>query len=430
MNSAAVHDSEWESIANPGMLTAVLSKIPKSDFADIFVESTSRTGVVVSNEKVTQASTLQMKGVGIRRINRDGDVDYQHVPTLDPDGVAKSVDDKPRNTNVPPNNHDFVQNLIRQNHEALKRWGLVENITLSVDRIQRMAAIADRMGNFQHWKDKRVEISAEVRYHGSSIGRSTLRMKGTDELGIQSVIGAAVLDAEARLDAVPIDRGEYDVILAAGGTGMFIHELVGHAMETDVHGTDIPNHLMPEYVTVIDRSPFGVPVSDDEGTIHNPVVLIDRGRPAAKMSDQLFAMANRRKPSGNGRRQDYRHLPMPRMWETYVVAGTEAPEDILKSVKRGVYVEAIESGHAYSDGDDILFKIIRGRVIEDGQLTRSVAPVWLGGCRDSLGKSIMALGADLQFDSSIAYCGKNGQWVPVRMGQPTLRLRNVRLGYV
>lgn len=404
--------TDWDFLTSPEALRRTLAGLPRCALADIFVESTSESTMILSNTATQHTSQRNLNGYGIRQIDFSNALHYRHFPVLR------------------SGRHPVSEPVLRQVKslidESLSFWPLAETITVRRRDIARDIVIADRDGLFIKKSDHRIEVWVDVHHHGNASGRTSRRWRDDSDEDLRAIVREAVRHAESDLEAVALKPGEYDVVLAAGETAMFVHEIFGHAMEADVVATPVAS----EFVTVIDRCPEDRTRPDDEGTQHRPVVLIDRGRPVARLTDRTTAMTMPQTSTGNGRRQDYRHIPIPRMWETYLAAGNDFADEIVQSVKNGVYAEEVEAGHTYSDTDEVLLKITRGRRIENGKLTYPVKPLWLTGRRPSIGAAVAQVGQDLKFDTRATYCGKAGQWIPVGLGQPTVRLKSVRLGYL
>lgn len=405
--------TDWDSLTSPEALRRMLAGLPRCTLADIFIESTSESTMILSNTVTQHASQRNLNGYGIRQLDFSNTRHYRYFPLSRTNGRASL--------------EPILLRMKSVIDESLSDRPLVESITMRRQDIVREIVVADRDGLLIKKFDHRIEVWVDVRHRGNACGRTSRRWTFDGEEDLRAIVQKAVRHAELDLEAVSLKPDEYDVVLAAGETAMFVHEIFGHAMESDISGND---PVASEHVTVIDRSPEGRIGPDDEGTEHRPVVLIDRGRPARRITDRATAMALQQMSTGNGRRQDYRYLPIPRMWETYLSTGNDSADEIVQTVKNGVYAEEIEAGHTYSGTDEVLLKITRGRRIENGKLTQPIKPLWLTGRRSSLGMAMTHVGQDLNFDTRATYCGKAGQWIPVGLGQPTVRLKGVPLGYL
>jgi TldD protein len=255
----------------------------------------------------------------------------------------------------------------------------------------------------------------------------------------QGVADDAVRQALINLEAVPAPAGEMDVVLGPGWPGVMLHEAVGHGLEGDFNRkkTSAFAGLMGERVaskgvTVVDDGTIaqrrGSLSIDDEGTPTNRTVLIEDGILVGYMQDRQNARLMKMNPTGNGRRQSYAHVPMPRMTNTYMLAGDRDPGEILASVKNGIYAVSFGGGQVDITSGKYVFQVTEAYKIEDGKLGRPLKGAMLIGNGPTDLNRIGMIGNDLQLDPGIGTCGKNGQGVPVGVGQPTLRMDRITVG--
>ncbi len=241
------------------------------------------------------------------------------------------------------------------------------------------------------------------------------------------------------LSAVPAPAGTFDIVLGPGWPGVMLHEAVGHGLEGDFNrkGESAFAGLLGEQVaakgvTVVDDGTMmarrGSITIDDEGTPSNRTVLIEDGKLIGYMQDRQNARLMGMKPTGNGRRQSYAHIPMPRMTNTYMLAGTEDPQAIIGSVKKGVYAVSFGGGQVDITSGKYVFQCTEAYMIENGKIAAPIKGAMLIGNGPTDLKRITMIGNDLQLDNGIGNCGKNGQWVPVGVGQPTLRMDGITVG--
>jgi len=240
------------------------------------------------------------------------------------------------------------------------------------------------------------------------------------------------------LEAVDAPAGEMPVVLAPGHSGVLIHEAVGHLLEADfnrkktsVFWDKMGKQVGTEQVTIYDDPtiPFfrGSYNMDDEGTLPQKTALITRGRVTGLLQDRLSSRIMQASLTGHGRRQDYTSIPIPRMSNTYIDRGEYAPEEILRSVKRGFYAHLYQGGQVEDTGK-FTCAVSSGFLIEDGRLTVPVRQATLIGSNiDILGKITM-VGSDLQFGLQTGTCGKEGQHAPVTDGCPTLKIKSMTVG--
>lgn len=249
----------------------------------------------------------------------------------------------------------------------------------------------------------------------------------------------AVRQALVNLDSEPAPAGEMDVVLGPGWPGVMLHEAVGHGLEGDFNrkGTSAFAGLMGRQVaakgvTVVDDGTIarrrGSLSIDDEGTPTNRTVLIENGTLVGYMQDRQNARLMRMNPTGNGRRESYAHVPMPRMTNTYMLAGSHDPAEIIASVKDGIYAVNFGGGQVDITSGKYVFQCTEAYRIQNGKLGAPVKGAMLVGNGPTDLHRITMIGNDLSLDPGIGTCGKNGQGVPVGVGQPTLRLERITVG--
>lgn len=255
----------------------------------------------------------------------------------------------------------------------------------------------------------------------------------------QFAVKEALRQAEVAMESISAPAGEMDVVLGAGWPGILLHEAVGHGLEGDFNrkGTSAFAGLMGEQiaargVTVVDNGTLenrrGSLSFDDEGTPTSCTTLIEDGVLTGFMQDRLNARLMNAAATGNGRRQSYAHMPMPRMTNTYMLNGTHEREEIISSVKNGLYAVSFGGGQVDITSGQFVFSCTEAYMIEDGKIAAPVkGATIIGNGADAL-KRISMIGNDMELDPGIGTCGKQGQGVPVGVGQPTLRLDKITVG--
>jgi TldD protein len=249
----------------------------------------------------------------------------------------------------------------------------------------------------------------------------------------------AVRQALVALEAVPAPAGEMVVVLGPGWPGVLLHEAIGHGLEGDFNrkGTSAFSKRMGEKVasdlcTIVDDGTLpgrrGSLNVDDEGTVTQRTVLIEGGRLAGYMQDKLNARLMGMAPTGNGRRQSFAHLPMPRMTNTYMLPGAHAPEEIIASVDKGIYARNFGGGQVDITSGKFVFSASEAYLIEKGKLGAPIRDATLVGDGPSVLRQVSMVGNDLRLDEGVGTCGKEGQSVPVGVGQPTLRIDGLTVG--
>jgi TldD protein len=249
----------------------------------------------------------------------------------------------------------------------------------------------------------------------------------------------AVRQALLQLDADAAPAGTMPVVLGPGWPGILLHEAVGHGLEGDFNrkGTSafsgrVGQQVASPLCTIVDDGTLpdrrGSLSVDDEGTPGQYNVLIENGVLRGYMQDRLNARLMDVPATGNGRRESYAHIPMPRMTNTYMLAGPHHPQEIIESVQRGLYAPVFGGGQVDITSGKFVFSATEAYLIENGKLTRPVKGAMLIGDGPTALQKISMVGNDLQFDSGVGTCGKDGQSVPVGVGQPTLKIDELTVG--
>jgi TldD protein len=254
--------------------------------------------------------------------------------------------------------------------------------------------------------------------------------RGADEALRQALVNLTAIDAPA---------GTMDVVLSSGWPGVMLHEAVGHGLEGDFNRkkTSAFAGLMGQMVaargvTVADDGTIearrGSLTIDDEGTPSGYNVLIDDGKLVGYMQDRQNARLMGMKPTGNGRRESYAHVPMPRMTNTYMLSGDKTPEEIIASVKKGIYAVSFGGGQVDITSGKFVFGCTEAYLIDNGKIGAPVKGAMLIGNGPDAMQRITMIGNDMKLDTGMGNCGKGGQWVPVGVGQPHLRMNEMTVG--
>ncbi|OVZ57281.1 metalloprotease TldD [Pigmentiphaga sp. NML080357] len=273
--------------------------------------------------------------------------------------------------------------------------------------------------------------------HGGGGGRTGFDYF-TDEL-LEQYVERAVHEALVNLEARPAPAGEMTVVLGSGWPGILLHEAVGHGLEGDfnrkgssVFSGRIGERVASKGVTVVDDGTIpgrrGSLNIDDEGNVSQRNVLIEDGILRGYMQDSLNARLMKTSVTGNGRRESFAHLPMPRMTNTYMLAGDKDPEEIVRSVKRGLYAVNFGGGQVDITNGKFVFSTSEAYMIEDGKVTYPVKGATLIGNGPDAMNRVSMIGNDMRLDSGVGTCGKDGQSVPVGVGQPTLKMEGLTVG--
>jgi len=261
----------------------------------------------------------------------------------------------------------------------------------------------------------------------------------TGDLDPAAIARESARQAILQLGAVDAPAGPMEVVLGPGWPGILLHEAIGHGLEADFNRKKtsafaglVGQKVASELCTVVDDGtiPFrrGSLNMDDEGNPTHQTVLIEKGILQGYLQDNLSARLMKSPVTGNGRRQSYDHIPMPRMTNTFMMSGESAPEDIIKSVKKGLYAVQFGGGQVDITSGKFVFSASEAYLIEDGHLTSPVKGATLIGDGPTILRQVTAVGNDLKLDLGIGICGKDGQTIPVSVGLPTLKIREITVG--
>jgi len=270
---------------------------------------------------------------------------------------------------------------------------------------------------------------------GGRVGLDYFQTEKTPEHFAKEAARQAII----QLDAREAPAGEMEVVLGPGWPGILLHEAIGHGLEADFNrkGTSaftglLGKRVASEKCTVVDNGTLpsrrGSLNVDDEGSPTQNTVLIENGILKNYMSDKLSSRLMGMADTGNGRRESYEHIPMPRMTNTYMLAGQDAPEDIIRSVKRGVFAANFGGGQVDITNGKFVFSASEAYLIEDGKITAPLKNATLIGNGPDVLTRVSMVGNDLKLDEGVGTCGKDGQSVPVGVGIPTIKVDRITVG--
>jgi TldD protein len=273
--------------------------------------------------------------------------------------------------------------------------------------------------------------------HAGGGGRTGLGYFSDETL--TQYVEQAVHEAMINLDAQAAPAGEMTVVLAAGWPGILLHEAVGHGLEGDfnrkgssVFSGRIGQRVASKGVTVVDDGTIegrrGSLNVDDEGNPTQRNVLIEDGILRGYMQDTLNSRLMKTPPTGNGRRESFAHLPMPRMTNTFMLSGKTPPEEIIASVKKGIYAANFGGGQVDITSGKFVFSTSEAYMIENGRITYPVKGATLIGSGPEAMNRVSMIGNNMKLDSGVGTCGKEGQSVPVGVGMPTIKMEGLTVG--
>lgn len=454
-------------------LETVLSHLmgPAVDAGDLYFQVASSESWLLEDGLVRTGSYSVEQGVGIRAISGDKTgfayADEIVMPSLlQASGAARAIARQGqqgkvqawRKQQVKPLYSDLDPMLSMGAAEKVDLLRQIDSYTRSKDSrisqvIVSLAAshetilVAATDGTFAADVRPLVRINVNViaehkgrREQGSDGGGG--RISYTDLIennAWQHMADEAVRQALVNLEAEAAPAGTMDVVLGPGWPGVLLHEAVGHGLEGDFNrkGTSAFSGRMGEKVaadcvTVVDDGTIerrrGSLNIDDEGTATQQTVLIENGVLKNYMQDKLNARLMNTAPTGNGRRESFAQLPMPRMTNTFMLAGKYDPQEIIASVDRGLYAVNFAGGQVDITSGRFVFSASEAYLIENGKITRPVKGATLIGNGPEVMTRVSMVGNDLKLDAGIGVCGKDGQSVPVGVGQPTLRIDGLTVG--
>ena len=274
---------------------------------------------------------------------------------------------------------------------------------------------------------------------GSAGGGGRFGLAYFDDECIEKYVNEAVKAALTNLESRPAPAGEMTVVLGPGWPGILLHEAIGHGLEGDFNrkgssafSGKIGKRVAAKGVTVLDDGTIadrrGSLNVDDEGNTSQRNVLIEDGILKGYIQDAMNARLMGVAPTGNGRRESYAHIPMPRMTNTYMLGGTAAPEEIVASIKKGLYATNFGGGQVDITSGKFVFSASEAYWVENGKILYPVKGATLVGSGPECLKRVSMIGNDMKLDSGVGTCGKEGQSVPVGVGQPTLRIDGLTVG--
>jgi TldD protein len=446
------------------------SGLDGADDGELFLEYRQSEALVFDNNRLKQATYDTAQGFGLRAVKGEA-VGYAHASDMSEEAIQRAADavravrggysgtyaEPPARSNVrlygddnplaEPSFAAKVKLLESIDAYARAKDPRVRQVTISFGANWQVVEILRPDG--QSYRDVRplvrVNVSVvagngdrqEVGSHGFGGREGYQRFLETEAW--QSAVDDAVRQALVNLDSVPAPAGEMDVVLGSGWPGVMLHEAVGHGLEGDFNRkkTSAFAGLMGQRVaapgvTVVDdgtmASRRGSLSIDDEGTPTNRTVLIEDGILVGYMQDRQNARLMGMRPTGNGRRESFGHVPMPRMTNTYMLAGTQEPGEIISSVKNGVYAVSFGGGQVDITSGKYVFQCTEAYRIENGKIGAPLKGAMLIGNGPTDLHRVSMIGNDLALDPGIGTCGKNGQGVPVGVGQPTLRMDRITVG--
>jgi TldD protein len=336
--------------------------------------------------------------------------------------------------------------LTRLNEAVFRADGRVKRVTARFSDSFGAVLVADSRGRIvedvQPMTTLGIECTAEHNGRRESASRNIAARDGLDfysDERMARLVKKVVADTMILFEAGSPPAGEMPVVLAPGSSGILLHEAIGHGMEADfnrkgtsIYADKIGKPVAHPFVNIVDDGTIdntrGAINVDDEGMVAQKTMLVEGGVLATYLHDSISAKHYGVKPTGNGRRESYRDIPMPRMRATYMLPGPHKPEEVIASVKKGIYCNNFSNGQVNIGPGDFTFFVKSGYLIEDGKLTRPIKDVNVIGNGPKALERIDMVADDLVIDEGGWTCGKNGQSVPVSQGIPTVRVASLTVG--
>jgi TldD protein len=448
----------------------VAGALRQADDGELFLEHRQSESLMFDNGRLKTASYNEDRGFGLRAVAGEA-VGYAHSGEMSlaalkragdavsavQSGYAGSYAAAPSGTNLklygdenPLDGPGFEEKVkLLQEIDAYLRAKdpKVEQVTVSLSANYQQVEILRADGHFVRDVRPLVRLNVSV-VAGDGVKQETGSYGAGGRRGFGEFIASdawqfaaneALRQALVNLSAMPAPAGTFDIVLSSGWPGVMLHEAVGHGLEGDFNRkkTSAFAGLMGEMVaskgvTVVDNGTMherrGSLTIDDEGTPTNNTVLIEDGRLVGYMQDRQNARLMGVAPTGNGRRESYAHAPMPRMTNTYMLGGDKTPEEIIASVKKGIYAVSFGGGQVDITSGKFVFGCTEAYMIENGKVGAPIKGAMLIGNGPDSMRRISMIGNDMQLDTGIGMCGKGGQSVPVGVGQPHLRMDQVTVG--
>jgi TldD protein len=449
-------------------MSAALSR--GGDYADFYFQSTTSNILGLEDDAVNRARTAVEMGVGVRVLKGDS-TGYAYSEELTAEALVRAAKTAaeiadgtpgpapktfalaatpryyPPETSWPKVDLARKMSLLTDVNSRLKATDpRIVKTTLSFADEESEVFIVTSDGVVRHDLQPMTRIIAScVAEQGKSRETGSYNLAARDGWGfytkerIDRLVKEAVRRTVLMFEAVQPVGGEMPVVLGAGSSGILLHEAIGHGMEADfnrkgtsTYSTRLGKPIAEKFVNVVDDGTVvnarGAINVDDEGNPTEKTELVVDGVLASYLHDRISAKHYKVKPTGSGRRESFRCVPMPRMRSTYMLPGPHKADEIVKSVKKGIYCESFSNGQVNIGAGDFTFFVKTGYLIEDGKLTRPIKDTNIIGNGPEVLSKITMVADDLVIDEGGWTCGKNGQSVPVSQGMPTVLVGSINVG--
>ncbi len=461
----SVIKKNWDNKIVTSRVDGLLSSF---DDGELFVEEVFSENILFDDNKIKNASYDQDRGFGIRTVNGDS-VRFFHSSDIHEDSLNKGINSIKKKIalgcetiNSLKTNKSLYEStnpielvklqekinfLKKINDYARKQSTSVKEVSVSLNASYQNIEITKKNGDF--FFDSRPLVRLNINISVSKNGKTETGSFGMggrfmyerffEKSNWQNAVDRAFSQASLKISAEPTPAGEQTVVLGPGWPGILLHEAIGHGLEGDFNRKKtsafhdlVGSQVASDQITIVDDGTInerrGSLSIDDEGTPTKCTTLIENGILKGFMHDRLNAKLMKQDPTGNGRRQSYSHIPMPRMTNTYMLSGKYKHEELIKSTKKGIYATQFSGGQVDITSGKFVFSASEAFEIIDGKIGKPLKGATLIGNGPEILKEVTMVADNLKLDNGIGTCGKEGQMVPVGVGQPSLKIKKLTVG--
>ena len=460
-------DTNWDKKIISKEIDKLLSPY---DDGELFVEEVFSENILLDDNKIKSSTFDNDKGFGIRTVKND-EIKFYHNSEVNEDTLKKGI--KLIKTNRSINTEKLNKKIIKTNKNLYDNTNPLNQRSLKqkIDLLEKINSYARKLdssvkqvsvginGNFQNVEI--VKLGGNTFYDSRPLVRMnvsiSIEKNGRVETGSygfggrhmydrlfskknwKCAIDSAFQQAKVKLKAKETPAGEQTVVLGPGWPGILLHEAIGHGLEGDFNRKQtsafydlVGKRVASDQVTIVDDGTIperrGSLTIDDEGTPSQNTTLIENGILKGFMQDRLNARLMNKDSTGNGRRQSYSHIPMPRMTNTYMLSGKYDHDELIKSTKKGIYATQFSGGQVDITSGKFVFSASEAYEITNGKIGKPLKGATLIGNGPEILKEVTMVGNNLKLDNGVGTCGKEGQMVPVGVGQPSLKIKKLTVG--